>query len=289
MSATTELQAALTAYPEPNGFGARVVGVDLSETLSADVVASLRALWLEHQVLYFPDQPMTHDGLVQFASRFGPFGDDPFVEPVDGQPHILEVRREPDEAVSPFGASWHSDWSFQDTPPSATVLHAKIVPPVGGETLFADGYRAFETLDPALKNDVVHMRALHSARRPYSHEGYARSGGNLRSMNIVPADNAWTTRSHPIVRTHPETGRQALWINPVYTIAIENMSHTESEAILKRLIDHALQPQHIYTHKWSADMLTMWDNRCVQHCARGGYDGHRRVMHRCIIAGDVPV
>ena len=230
------LQTTLTVRPERHGFGAEVRGLDLSTELTPTLIAELRALWLEHQILYFPEQPLSHAALLRFAAGFGDFGENPYVESVAGQPHILEVRREPDETVSPFGASWHSDWSFQQSPPSATLLHAKIVPPVGGETLFADSYRAFESLDATLREDIMHLRALHSARRPYSHEGYARSGGNQRSMNIVPGDDAWATRSHPIIRTHPETGRQALWINPVYTIAIENMSHARSEALLNRLL-----------------------------------------------------
>ena len=275
--------------PQLQGFGARITGIDLSTPFSSADVAALRKLWLTHQVLYFPKQPLSHAELLQFAEQFGPFGEDPYVQPLSDQPHILEVRREPHETVSPFGASWHSDWSFQAMPPSATMLHAKVIPPFGGETLFADGYRAYEALPADLREEIRHLRVLHSARRPYSHEGYARSGGNLRSMHILPADDAWVTQSHPLVRTHPETGRRALWINHVYVIAVEHMNHAESESLLKRLNDHALQPAFIYTHHWAPNMLTMWDNRCVQHCAQGGYDGHRRVLHRCVIAGDRPV
>ncbi len=280
---------ALAVQPQPHGFGAAVTGVDLSARLTAEIVADLRHLWLTYQVIYFPEQPLTHRQLMRTAGYFGEFGEDPYVTHVRGHRHILEVRREADEQVTPFGASWHSDWSFQAEPPSATLLHAKIVPPYGGNTLFADGYRAYETLDPVLREEVDELECLHSARRPYSHEGYERSGGKLRSMRIRPSDGAWATQAHPLVRTHPETGRRTLWINPVYTIAVKDMAHQASEALLQRLFEHALQPRFIYAHQWSADMLTIWDNRCVTHCAQGGYDGHRRVMHRCIVAGDKPV
>ena len=278
----------LTVRAQPSGFGARVVGIDLQQAQDEATIADLRAAWLEHRVVCFPEQPMNHAQLERFTRYFGEFGDDPYVESLAGHKHILEVRREPDETPQPFGASWHSDWSFQSSPPSATILHAKIIPPYGGNTLYADGVLAYEALSESLKTELEELTAIHSARRPYSHEGYERSGGRARSMRILPNDDAWKTQQHPVVRTHPETGRKALWVNPVYTISIEDMSNEASDALLKRLFDHALQDRFIYEHKWSPDMLTMWDNRAVQHCAQGGYDGHRRVMHRTIVAGDMP-
>ena len=188
--------------------------------------------WLAHQVVWFPDQPMSHDDLERFTRSLGDWGVDPYVAPLADHPHILEIRREPDEPVAPFGSAWHSDWSFQPEPPSATILHAKIVPPAGGDTWFADGAAAYEALSADERSEVDTLTALHSARRPYSHEGYRAGRGDERSMRILPSDRAWDVQPHPLVR--------------------------------------------------------MWDNRSVQHCARGGYDGHRRVMHRTTVAGDRP-
>jgi len=271
-----------------HGFGARIEGLDLSASLDAATVGHLRALWLEHQVIYFPGQPMTHAQLERYTTCFGDYGRDPFVAPVDDHPHILEIRREPAEQASPFGASWHSDWSFQAAPPSATILHAKVIPPVGGDTLYADGYRAFEALSPSMQDDLATLTAVHSARRPYSPQGFLAGGGRQRSMRIMPSESAMETREHPVVRTHPETGRRALWVNRVYTVGIRGMPQHEAEALLNMLFDHATRNEFIYAHRWEADMLTMWDNRSTQHCAQGGYDGHLRVLHRTVVAGEVP-
>ena len=216
-------------------------------------------------------------------------GNDPYVKPIEGHNNILEVRRNADEKIAPFGGSWHSDWSFQSTPPSATILHAKVIPPVGGDTHYADGIRAYEELEPGLRREVEQMTAIHSAHRPYSHEGYERTGGPKRSMTILPNDDAWKTQEHPVVRTHAESGRKALWINPVYTISIKGLTDAESNELLGQLFSHALSAEFIYAHKWAANMLTMWDNRTVQHCAQGGYDGYERVLHRTTVAGEQPV
>ena len=272
-----------------NGFGAAIEGLELRKGLSAEAVEEVRNAWLAHQVVFFPNQPLEHLELEAFTRAFGDFGDDPYVAPIDSHEHILEVRREPDEAVSPFGGSWHSDWSFQETPPAATILHAKIVPPTGGNTLYADGIAAYESLSDAMQSELNDLQAVHSARRPYSHEGYQASGGPDRSMTILPDDKAWATQLHPVVRTHPESGRKALWVNPVYTLSIHEMTEPESNRLLEHLFSHALSEQFLYSHGWQANMLTMWDNRSVQHCATGGYDGHRRVMHRTTVAGDQPV
>lgn len=272
-----------------NGFGARLSGVDLSRPLGDGEVADIRSAWLRHQVVYFPEQPMSHADLERFTLSLGDWGHDPYVAPIDGHPHILEVRREPDEPVAPFGSAWHSDWSFQATPPAATILHAKIVPPVGGETWYADGCAAWESLPPGMRDELAGLTALHSARRPYSHEGYQAGRGNERSMKILPSDAAYDVQEHPLIRTHPETGRKALWVNPVYTIGIRGMAEAESAPLLKRLCALAIEERFLYRHRWAADMLTVWDNRSLQHCAQGGYDGHRRVMHRTTVAGDRPV
>ena len=278
----------IRVHPNATGFGAAITGVDLSQVLDDATVADIRAAWLAHQVVYFPDQPMSHADLERFTGYLGDWGHDPYVAPIEGHPHILEVRRNPDEPVPPFGGAWHSDWSFQEAPPSATILHGKVVPPVGGDTWYADGVAAYAALPERDKAQLDGMVALHSARRPYSHEGYRAGRGDERSMHILPSDAAYAVQEHPVVRTHPETGRKALWVNAVYTIGIKDMSDTEAGTLLKRLCSHATEARFVYRHRWAKDMLTLWDNRSVQHCAQGGYDGHLRVMHRTTVAGDRP-
>ena len=282
------MSPALCVQPQPSGFGAAVTGVDLTQPLSQETIAEIRSAWLKHRVICFPDQPMGHDELSRFTRYFGEFGENPYVEPVSTHPNIIEVKREPDEQPAPFGSAWHSDWSFQAEPPSATLLHAKEVPPIGGDTLFADGVRAFSALSPEEQQELESLTAVHSAHRPYSHHGFSAGGGQQRSMKIQPSDEAYATQEHPLVRTHPETGEKVLWVNTVYTVGLSGWRASEARAYIDRLCEHATQSRFIYRHRWAANMLTMWDNRSVQHCAQGGYDGYRRVMHRTIVAGDAP-
>jgi len=273
--------------PNKSGFGAHVTNLRLSNLTNAEV-DELRSAWLAHQVLAFPDQPMSHEALEAFTLRLGEFGHDPYVAPIDGHQNILEVRREPDEKVAPFGSAWHSDWSFQVCPPAATLLHAKEIPPIGGDTWYADGYAAFAALEPENQDYLSTLTALHSARRPYSHLGFIAGGGRERSMQILPSDSALEITEHPLVRTHPETKRRVLWVNQVYTIGIKGLEASKAEPLLKQLLAHSVEERFLYKHRWSNNMLTLWDNRSVQHFAQGGYDGYRRVLHRTIVAGDRP-
>lgn len=275
--------------PRPEGLGAQVRGVDLSRGLADDDLAAVKAAFAEHGVLWFPDQPLTHDQLEAFTRAFGEFGWDPYIAPLADRPHILEVRREPDETASVFGGAWHSDWSFQETPPAATILHAKEVPPSGGDTLFADGRAAWDALSPAFQALLKPLRAVHSAGRPYGSQGFYAKETGRKGMTILPSVEAEKTFTHPIVRRHPVSGRTALFVNPVYTLGVEGMTEAESAAILGFLFRHMIDERFVYRHAWSADMLTMWDNRCLLHNATGGYDGHRRVMHRTTVAGERPV
>lgn len=278
----------LTISAHDDGFGASISGVDLSCQLSAEETQEIRKAWVKHRVVYFPDQPMNHHQLARFTLSFGGFGDDPYVKSIEEHQNILEVRRDPDEDVAPFGGGWHSDWSFQETPPSATILHSKVIPPLGGDTWYADGIAAYAALDPTTQTEIDDLITIHSARRPYSHEGYLKSRGPERSMTILPNDSALQTQEHPMVRTHPESGEKVLWINLVYTLSVKGLSDSDSQSLLDHLFEHLLDERFIYKHKWKANMLTMWDNRSVQHCAQGGYDGHLRVLHRTTVAGDKP-
>src|SRR5580658_4108557 len=206
----------ITVRAEASGFGAEITGLDISKPLPPATLAAVKRAWADHSVVWFPDQKLDHDQLEAFTLQFGAFGHDPYVKPLEARPHILEVRREPDETKSVFGGAWHSDWSFQPTPPAATLLHAKVIPPVGGDTLYADGYRAYEALSPAMRGVLAGLRSVHSAARPYGPQGaYAREEPG-RSMTILWSAEAEKTKSHPIVRTHPVSGRKALFVNPVY-------------------------------------------------------------------------
>jgi taurine dioxygenase len=279
----------IAVSPQPSGFGAEITGLDLTRPLPAETLAEVKQAWARHGVVAFPDQPIDLDALEAFTLQMGGFGEDPFVKPMPGRPNVLELRREPDEKARNFGAGWHSDWSFQPRPPAATLLHSEVVPPVGGDTLFCDAASAYEALSPTMRTMLAPLRAIHSAARPYGTQGAFAKETEKRAMQIITSTEAEKTYAHPLVRTHPVTGRKALFVSPTYTVGVEGLTDPETEALLGFLFAHLTQDRFIYRHRWREKMLLMWDNRCTVHYAEGGYDGHLRVMHRTTVAGDAPV
>lgn len=275
--------------PQPSGFGATVTGVDLSQPLPADSLAAFKTAWAAHAVLSFPAQPLTLDQQEVFTRQLGDFGEDPFIKPLPGRPHILELRRQADETAPNFGAGWHSDWSFQAQPPAATILHGKVIPPVGGDTIFADCAAAYDALSPAFQRLCDGLTALHSAKLPYGRDGVYANETAKRTMQIVTGEAAEALQAHPLVRIHPVTGRKALYCSPVYTIGLAGMTRDEGYAILGHLFQRIVEPQFLFRHHWAPDTLLIWDNRCTLHFAEGGYDGHLRVMHRTTVAGEAVV
>lgn len=275
--------------PTEAPLGAVVTEIDLAAPLDGAAISGLEAAMAEHKVLSFPDQALTLEQLEAFTQQMGEFGADPFIEPMPGHPNVLELRREPDETVSNFGAGWHSDWSFQDTPPSYTILHGDVIPPVGGDTLFCDCQAAWDDLPEDVQEMLLQLNGVHSAILPYSLQGVYAQDADKRSMKFRLSAEAEEMRSHPLVRVHPVSGRLSIYASQVYTIGIEDMEFDEASEILNTLHEHLTQPQYIYRHKWAKDTLLMWDNRAVNHFAEGGYDGHLRVMHRTTVKGEVPV
>jgi taurine dioxygenase len=274
----------LTIIPQDAPCGAAVHGIDLRLPPAPETVAELRQAWLRHQVLAFPGQDLSLEDLERVALHFGPYGADPFFGSVPGHPHIAQVRRDADEKTKIFAETWHSDWSFLPQPPQATLLYGNVIPPVGGDTLFANQYAAWEALPPALQALLQHKQGIHSARRGYARDGMYGERDKGRSMAIRFGDDALATQAHPIARAHPETGRTALFVSPGYTIGIECMDDAEAQALLIELFRHQVREDFVYRHCWSAGMLLMWDNRCVIHAATGGYDGHARLLHRITLA-----
>lgn len=274
----------LRVTPQAAPCGALVEGVDLRERLDAAQVEAIRVLWLQHQVIAFPDQQLQLEDLERFAQSIGPFGVDPYFGSVPGHPHVAQVRREAGEQTPIFAETWHSDWSFLPSPPAATVLYGDVIPPVGCDTLFANQYAAWEALPASMKSLLKDKQGVHSARRAYSREGMYGERDKGRSMAIRYSDAAMSTQLHPIMRIHPETGRPALFVSMGYTIGIDGMSEAEATPILMELFAHQAQPEFVYRHRWSQGMLVMWDNRCVLHSATGGYQGHKRLLHRITVA-----
>ena len=266
-----------------NGIGVEVSEFSLSD-LTAENIAFLRSKWVEYGLIVFPKLPLSHDEFKDFALSFGNFGDDPFISSLPDYPNIAEIKRSANEKATPFGGTWHSDWSFMKKPPSATLLHSKIIPPVGGNTLFANTERSFAALSDGMKNKLRNLKVIHSAKIPYADDGFYALEKEERSMKILPSKEAKATFSHPMIKIHPETKKECLFINPVYTINIEGFSENESQELLWELYEHMIQDKFVYEHVWKEDMLIMWDNRTVMHQASGGYDGYERLLHRITLA-----
>ena len=272
---------------QPAACGALVHGINLCQPLTPAQIAEMRQAWLAHQVLAFPDQPMTVADLERFASTLGPFSPDPYFEAIPGHPHVAQDKREADETSTIFADTWHSDWSFLPQPPAATLLFGDVIPPLGGDTLFANQYDAWDALPAALKARLQDLQGVHSARRGYSREGRYGAADAGRSMAIRFDDSALATQLQPVARRHPETGRVALYVSPGYTIGIDGLPDDAAQALLAELFAHQGQERFVYRHRWRQGMLLLWDNRCLVHAATGGYAGHRRLLHR-ITVGERP-
>jgi taurine dioxygenase len=274
----------IQVIPQQASCGAQLRGIDLTRPLTVDQVAEVRASWLKHQVIAFPDQPMEIADIERFAAYMGPQGEDPYIEAIPGHPRVVQVRREADEKTPIFAETWHSDWSFLKTPPAGTVLYGNVIPSAGGDTLFSDQYAAWDGLPGSMKALLKDRMAIHSARKGYAKEGMYGERDKGRSMAIRYGDSALKTQSHPLARRHTETGRLALYVSPGYTVGISGIPDDEAMPILRELYSHQVRPEFLYRHKWSQGTLLMWDNRCVIHAATGGYEGQRRLLHRITVA-----
>ena len=264
--------------------GARVTGIDLRRALDPAQIAELRAIWLQHHVLAFPDQALSDDDLERFTVAFGGFGHDPFFAPIPGRSNIAAIRREADEQSPLFAENWHTDWSFQAHPPAGTCLLAVDIPPHGGDTLYANQHAAWEALPEARKAELADLVAVHSARLAYAPDGSYGTKDKGRSMDIRPDESARATQTHPLVPTHPETGRRGFYSTLGYIVGIEGMEETETFPLLLELQQWQSDERFVYHHRWEPGMLVLWDNRSVLHRATGGYEGYRRELHRTTIA-----
>ena len=273
--------------PVAGSLGAEVFGADLAGDLTNQVYDEIHQAFLDHQVLFIRDQNLTPPQQASFARRFGPLNAYPFVKAVKDAPEIIEILKEPDETVN-FGGVWHSDTTYLENPPLATVLYALDVPAYGGDTMFANMYDAYDALSDGMKRMIDPLVGVSSA-------ALRRAGGRARGMsertkmkptNLDKADTM--AAEHPVVRTHPETGRRALYVNGAHTIRFAGMTEDESRPLIDFLIAHAVRPEFTCRFRWAVGTLAIWDNRCVQHFAINDYHGQRRRMHRATIVGDRP-
>ncbi len=278
----------ITVTPLTGALGAEIAGVDLSRPLDPSTLAAMRKSLLDHLVIFFRGQTLTPEQHKAFARQFAPFSEVPYIKPMAGHPEIIEIVREADEKKKAnFGGKWHSDLSFMEEPPLGSVLYAREVPPVGGDTMWCNAYLAYETLSPGLRAFLDRTRVMHSARRSYA-PGGAYADDDLKSMRIQASETALAEIAHPSVRVHPETGRRCLFVNPVYAIRFEDWTEEESAPLLDYLNEHCVKPQFLCRFRWSPGAVAFWDNRCTQHFAVNDYRGHRRHMQRVTLKGDRP-
>jgi taurine dioxygenase len=269
--------------PVASALGAEICGVDISQTLDDKTVAEIRAALLEYLVVFFRDQSLTPETLLDFARRFGKLARYPFVKGMDAYPDVVEVVKRDDEKHN-FGGIWHSDTTYLETPPMGSVLYAVEIPPLGGDTLFANMYRAYEALSDGMKGLIDGLQGVNSAHKPDA------AVGRVQRVSERPTgeDEVTTMAVHPVVRTHPETGRKALYVNRGHTVKFDGFTEAESRPILEYLYAQQTRPEFTCRFRWTPGAVAFWDNRAAQHNAINDYHGYRRIMQRVTLAGERP-
>jgi taurine dioxygenase len=262
--------------------GAQISGVNLAGPLPAETIAEIRAAWLEHLVVFFRDQPLELDAFVRFARRLGTPVEYPFVKGLDEHPEIIAVAKYPHETTN-FGGIWHSDTAYLEQPPMATMLVAREVPAHGGDTMWANMYAAFDALSPGMQAMLEGLRAVSSSALA---DVSKTREDRIRDQD--GGDDEIFVAEHPVVRTHPETGRKALYVSVAHTERFVGMTVEESRPLLAFLFEHSIKPEFTCRFQWQVGSLALWDNRCAMHNPINDYHGETRILHRITLAGDTP-
>lgn len=271
----------VTIMPASGAVGAEVRGVDLSRPLPAPGVAALREALGAHGVLFFRDQALSEAQHIAFAEQFATININRFFRSAPGWPQIAEVRKEPEQKKN-IGGGWHTDHSYDQVPALGSVLYAREVPEYGGDTMFASMYAAYDALSEGMKATLRGMRAVHSSRHVFGPQ--AGRGDDLKDR-LGNAELATQDAVHPVVITHPISGRQALYVNRGFTLHFEGWTADESRPLLEYLYQHGARPEFTCRFQWREGSLAFWDNRATWHFAINDYHGHRRLMHRITLEG----
>ena len=274
---------ALKILPIAGALGAEIHGIDLSKPLVGETVASVRQALLDHLVVFFRGQTLLPEQLVAFGRRFGVLAHYPFVQGLPGHPEVIEVAKLEHERIN-FGGIWHSDTTYLEQPPMGSMLFALEVPPAGGDTLFANMFMAHETLSDGMKRMLAGLSAVSSSAKAdvtRTREDRIASSPGSKARSVFEA-------THPVVRTHPESGRKALYVNAAHSVRFDGMSEEESAPLLNFLFRHQVRPEFTCRFRWGPGSLAFWDNRSTQHNPINDYHGYRRRMLRVTIAGDRP-
>jgi taurine dioxygenase len=274
--------------PLSGALGAEVAGIDLAGLDDAGF-AALYDAFLTHHVVVLRDQSLDPDQQLAFARRFGEIHLHPYVEGLPGRPEVLEVLKTESDTRN-FGGRWHSDQMYTSEPAKCTILYAREIPDVGGDTIFASLHLAYERLSPAMQRLLQGLRGHNIGDRADRYGGKSRRelyGATMSAMRVKEPGDVETNAYHPLVRTHPETGRKGLYLGS-HTQEIEGFEVAETAGLLDYLRDHVVRPEHTCRVSWAVDTLVVWDNRSVLHLAVNDYPGKRRRMHRVTVRGDRP-
>ena len=277
----------ITVSPLSPALGAEISGLDLSQAAEGAAADEIRRAFADYLVLFFRDQDITPAQQVAFAELFGPVGAYPFAEPIAEHPKVIAIVKEPHQTTN-FGGIWHTDTPYLERPSLGSVLYAREVPDCGGDTMWANGYRAWETLSEGLRAVLEPLHAVQSAaknkaklRADHLKDGSMR-GHNVEVMDAQQAE-------HPVARTHPVTGRKALYVSPAHTTSFTGWTEPESAPLLDYLYRHITAEENVCRFRWTRGTVAVWDNRCSLHYPLNDYHGHRREMHRVTIDGERPV
>jgi len=276
-------RTAIDVRPISGSVGAEISGFDLSGEVGDETIAAIRKAWLDHCVIFFREQNLPPARFLTFAKRFGEVIEYPFIKGLEAYPEIIPVVKLEHEKTN-FGGIWHSDTAYLETPPMATMLVAREVPPHGGDTMFANTYLAYETLSDGMKKMLDGLVGINTSAKADA----SRTREDRVKAMVRPDVKQEYVGEHPVVRTHPETGRKALYVNSGHTSRFRDMTVAESQPILEFLFQHQIKPEFTCRFNWRPGSIAFWDNRCALHFPINDYHGYRRVMHRITLKGDKP-
>ena len=292
MTTTTTAPVKLDIAPLSGTIGAEIRNVDLHQSLDTATVAAIRQALLDYKVIFLPGQHLSPAEHKEFASYFGEITNaHPVVPGIDAHKEVFEIdytqakKFEPEQS-SEYGErdKWHTDVTFVETPPLGSILNAIVIPDAGGDTLWADTHAAYEGLSPPIKDLVDGLTAVHDGRRAFGKILKAVGKGEWDGKEFTEL----TPVEHPVVRTHPETGRRSLFVNPGFTVRIKGLTGKESDTLLQFLYAHMATPEYVVRYRWEAGDLGFWDNRTTMHYAITDYGNAHRVIQRVTIKGDKP-
>lgn len=275
----------LEIEPLSPAIGAVLRGVNLAENASDDLIGDIRAALLKHQVIFFEGQDFTPTQQRDFAARFGDLHVHPLYDRDEGHPEIMIIDNHVDNPTD--NNFWHTDVTFIDTPPMGSILAARQLPPVGGDTMWASMTAAYNALSKPMQKFLQGLEAVHDFSFAFTAEGLAGSQAGREKYEKAVAANPPVT--HPVIRTHPETGEPGIFVNSVFTRRIKGLRREESKALMAFLNQHIQQPEFVVRWRWRPGDVAFWDNRNTQHRAVDDFLPHRRIMTRATVLGDKPV